>query len=308
MESPAPIRRLRRRHRPSAKRRFQLRLSLRAAAVALLLSFSVLAIHSLSSRGALPPTRSASPMSLQQMATASAESTTGLKKPARLVYQYSVVPGGVQNVSELSQAVAHDPDVAFHYASFNFRRAHLVRLPASQRMYISYRRNGKILWTKTPHLILAGEKVITDGKVTARTRCGNRLASKPEGLTAPDEPSEAQLNQPVAVAGDPVRPPTLLAQKSSFLPPLVANGPAGSGPIGIPIGIGPIIGGGGGSPCETEEQEKLEHDHDKNEPICPKKHHPPPTVPEPSTVLLMGSGILLLGYQYLTKRSRRLPS
>ena len=239
------------------------------------------------------------------MATAAARpaQASANRKPARLVYQYSVVPGGVQDVHELSEAVAHDPDVALHYAALDMNRAHLVRLPVDQKMYISYRRNGRILWTKTAHLIRAGEKVITDGKVTARTRCGNRLASKPEGLTAPDEPSEAQLNQPVAVAGDPLRLPTPLAERSSaLLPPLVANGPT-PGPGGVPILIGPPIGGGGGSTCETEAQEAAEHDHDNNEPICPTHpHHPPPPVPEPATYLLMGSGILLLGYQFATKR------
>jgi hypothetical protein len=171
-------------------------------------------------------------------------------------------------------------------------------------MYMSYRRHGRILWTKTPHLILAGEEVITDGRVTARKRCGNRLASKPEGLVAPDEPSESQLNQPVAMAGDPVRPPTLLAQKSLLLPPLVASAPVGPGPIGIPIVIGPVIGGGGGATCETAEQEAREHDHDKNELICPTKpHKPPPPVPEPATYLLMGSGVLLLAYQFRTRRN-----
>ncbi len=238
------------------------------------------------------------------MASAAARiQATSRKKQSRLVYQYSVVPGGVQDVAELSAAVAHDPDVAFHYARLDFRRAHLVRLPADRKMYISYRRHGRILWTKTAHLIRAGETVITDGKVTARTRCGNRLASKPEGLTAPDEPSEAQLNQPVAVAGDPVRPPTLLAQKSALLPPLVASSPT-PGPVGIPILIGPIIGGGGGATCETEAQEAREHDHDTGELICPKNpHNPPPPVPEPATYLLMGSGVLLLAYQFRTRRT-----
>ena len=247
-------------------------------------------------------------VSLEQLASSVANSARSARlRPARLVYQYSVIPGGVQDVAELSNAVAHDPDVAFHYAAMNLRRAHVVLLPADERQYISYRRHGRILWSKTPHLIRAGEKVITDGKVTARARCGNRLASKPEGLTAPDEPTESQLNQPVAMAGDPARPPDLLAQNSPHLAPqpLVANGPPPAGPIGVPLLIGPIIGGGGGSSCETPEQEALEHDHDKGENICPPTHHhhkPPPSVPEPSTEWLMGTGVLLLGTYCAAKR------
>jgi len=280
-----------------------------AGAVPVVLAVYAIATAVISSANPLHATREPGSMaSLEQMARAAAgrHAVPG-KKHGRLVYQYSVVPGGVRDVAELSDAVAHDPDVAFHYANMNFRRAHLVRLDADHKMYISYRRHGRILWTKTAHLIRAGETVITDGKVTARTRCGNRLASKPEGLAAPDEPSEAELNQPVAMAGDPARPPTLLAQKSALTHSMEANGPAGPGPGGIPILIGPVIGGGGGATCETAEQEARENDHDKNEPICPTVPHkpppPPPTVPEPGTYLLMGSGMVVLAYQ-LRRRLR----
>jgi hypothetical protein len=229
------------------------------------------------------------------------------KKEARLVYQYSVVPGGVRDTGELVEAVAHDPSVALHYAKFDFQRARLVRLGFDRRMYISYRRNGQILWTRTAHLIRAGEQVITDGKLTARTRCGNRLAAKPEGLTAPEEPTEAQLNEPVAVAGEPVRPPVTLLQRSTLMPPLVASGPGAPPSGGIPILIGPPVGGGGGGTvCETEKEEQREHDTDTNELICPKKHHPPPpSVPEPGTLVLVGSGIALFGRRYLMDRLRR---
>ena len=310
LSDESTIRSQRRWHREDANSRLRGRLRLLAGAVPVVLAVYAIAFAVISSSNPLRSAREpGSTASLEQMARAAG----GLRgvagtKHGRLVYQYSVVPGGVRDVAELSAAVAHDPDVAFHYASMNFRRAHLMRLDADRKMYISYRRHGRILWTKTAHLIRAGETVITDGKVTARTRCGNRLASKPEGLTAPNEPSEAELNQPMAMAGDPARPPTLLAQKSALTHSMEANGPAGPGPGGIPILIGPVIGGGGGATCETAEEEAREHDTDKNEPICPTKPHkppppPPPTVPEPGTYLLMGSGMVVLAYQ-LRKRLR----
>ena len=106
-----------------------------------------------------PATSAQTTTTAEQLAAAAAQLPVGQKKPARIVYQYSVVPGGVQSVSELAAAVAHDPDVALHYSRLNFRRAHVVRLTQNEKFYISYRRHGRILWTKKPHLIRAGEEV-----------------------------------------------------------------------------------------------------------------------------------------------------
>ena len=220
------------------------------------------------------------------------------KKNGRLVYRYSVVPGGVRTPAELAEAVAHDPDVALHYSRLNFRRARLVRLLVDQKMYVSYRKGGRILWTKKPHLIRAGETVITDGKVTARTRCGNRLASKPKGITEADEPTQDQLNQPVAVAGEPMRPPVTSLEEPQ-LAPLVASGPT-QGPFGEPIWRSPFVGGGGGSSCPIDP---LTH-HCKKK----KHHHPPPPVPEPGTIVLVGSGLLLMTRRYWASQWQGLTS
>jgi len=210
-------------------------------------------------------------------------------KHGRLVYPYSVVPGGVQTPEELAEAAKHDPDVALHYSRLNFRQARLVRLVADERMYISYRKGGRILWTKKPHLIRAGETVITDGKVTARTRCGNRLAAKPKGITEADEPSESQLDRPVAMADAPMRPPVTALDDVS---PLVASSSTPQGPLGEPVWRSPLQGGGGGGgrcPIDPETHKCKK-----------KKHHHPPTVPEPGTLVLVGSGILMVGRKYLT--------
>jgi len=232
-----------------------------------------------------------SALALQSTATPAKKAKSAVHanlKHGRLVYPYSVVPGGVQTPAELAEAAKHDPDVALHYSRLNFRQARLVRLIADQRMYISYRKGGRILWTKKPHLIRAGETVITDGKVTARTRCGNRLAAKPKGITETEEPTEAQLDRPVASVDDMMRPPVTSLDEGS---PLVASSSTPVGPLGEPVWRSPFLGGGGGAHCPIDPET---HKCKK------KKHHHPPTVPEPGTLVLVGSGILMVGRKYLT--------
>ena len=76
------------------------------------------------------------------------------------------------------------------------------------------------------------------------------------------------------------------------------------GDYGATEGQATVIGGGGGSSCVSPEQ--AARDHNKNEVVCPTNpHHPPPPVPEPGTYLLMGSGVLVLAYQFRSRRSPR---
>src|SRR5579875_2590657 len=71
------------------------------------------------------------------------------------LYPYSVVPGGVESVQELRNAIANDPLVASLYAKCDLSRAHVVRLTESQEVYVSYRMDGKIYWTKKRLLLPA---------------------------------------------------------------------------------------------------------------------------------------------------------
>lgn len=120
----------------------------------------------------------------------------------RIVYPYSVIPGGVQSAVELTNAVMHDPVVSEHYSDFNMANAKLVRLSRDEMAHLSYRMNNMVYWTQRTYLLHKGELLITDGKNQARTRCGNRVAQvlpaharkpnvepKPEELETPMNPS-----------------------------------------------------------------------------------------------------------------------
>ena len=64
-----------------------------------------------------------------------------LEKTDRVIYPYSVIPGGIRNSAELRNAVAHDDTVAQHYADFNLRNARVMQLRENSRCirFLSHR-------------------------------------------------------------------------------------------------------------------------------------------------------------------------
>ncbi len=218
------------------------------------------------------------------------------------IFNYSVVRGGVHSVEELRQAIAHDRAVAQHYAKFQYDHARLVRLQKPALVYLSYRMNGKIYWTRTRHRLNEGEELITDGTIAARTKCANQISSRKQLAVSPEEPPAAALEQ--------VEPPPLLPPAESKYPvlykeALLTPGPAAPwvgpslGPV-FPLAVAPLPSGIRGLKpvCETEWQEKHEaklgiDDDESKEVHCPPHHRKPPAaVPEPGTWLLMGSGVV----------------
>jgi hypothetical protein len=194
---------------------------------------------------------------------------------ARPLYPYSVIPGGVENGAELRNAVFHDPVVAGHYADFDLAKARIVRLDRDRAVYVSYRLGDRVYWTKKTLRLFKGETLISDGVHAARTRCGNRLSDTPVGPVSAQEPSPTAMAAP--------QPPTLFAVNqpptgfplTTPLPPPPGSTPPGGPPGGgiIPPPIFPIGGGGSG----------------------PNHPKPPPVVtPEPSTAILLATGLVIL--------------
>src|SRR5271156_3230934 len=60
-------------------------------------------------------------------------------KTDRILYPYSVIPGGVRNSAELRNAVAHDEVVAEHYSDFDLREVRVARLAEARAVFVSYR-------------------------------------------------------------------------------------------------------------------------------------------------------------------------
>ncbi len=115
---------------------------------------------------------------------------------ARKVYPLSVVPGGVYSSEELARSRRIDPVVAQHYAGFG-NSVSVQKTVQDNYMYVSYRKEDKVYWTKIKHRIPRGEYVVTDGKSFARARCGNRLSPIPqEPVMNAGEPGDDRLDKP----------------------------------------------------------------------------------------------------------------
>ena len=213
--------------------------------------------------------------------------TKHAKYVARLpgVYPYSVVPGGVRNPGALREAVARDRAVARLYAQFDFARARLERLREAREVYVSYRIRDSIFWTRKKIRLPAGEMLLTDGKIAARAKCGNQISDVAKPDVSGEEPDQDVMDQPVAL--EPLGPPLPIRPGVAMdLPvgqPLAQSGTGAFTFPYAPITAGPII------VCVKKDGSIDKH--------C-SHHHKPPVVPEPGTIVLLGSGLALIAWRY----------
>jgi hypothetical protein len=226
----------------------------------------------------------------------------------RPVYPYSVVPGGIADARELKWIAEHDPVVAAHYAGFDYNHARVVRLVLARTVYVSYRIGNHVYWTRHRIKLQKGEKIITDGKMTARSKCGNRVEEVPQQAMSSAEPPVAKFEQPLAREGTAMQSPSVPFQSALLnrptapgegpMPPLSLYSPFSGGdwvPIDPPPLPLPSAGvcspgtkkGKGGSVGEVGGKGK------KKGGAC----GPPETVPEPAPWLLVFSGLALMLWQ-----------
>jgi hypothetical protein len=228
----------------------------------------------------------------------------------RPVYPYSIVPGGVKDAHELKWAAEHDPVVASHYAGFDYDHARIVRLVLARTVYVSYRIGNKIYWTRHRVSLKKGESLITDGKITARTRCGNRVEEVPQQATSRSEPPVAKFEEPVQpnLGTAFSQPPVPFQSTLLNRPPVPGLGPAPPllalyDPLGgrfpwVPIAPPPLPGVCGiGKKPGKEGIVAVVSNGKKKKTIEPCSSGGGTTeVPEPGTWLLLASGLAFMSW------------
>jgi hypothetical protein len=202
-------------------------------------------------------------------------------QPQRPTFPYSIVPGGVRDARELQSVASHDPVVAQHYSDFRIAAARTVRLEKPLEMYVSYRRNNNVYWTRNRMVIPAGETLISDGDNLARVRCGNRLSAIAAKPVSVSEPSKEELNTP------------------EFVPPLMAEFLPGDGEGFVPgapasalLPPGSTTTTGANTPPQAIFPPLLPpgvHPNSPNTPVVP-----PVSTPEPGTFTFLFAGIVMI--------------
>ena len=212
------------------------------------------------------------------------------REEKRVIYPYSVVPGGVHSPEELRQAAERDRVVGDLYEGFDYQQAKVVTVTQPKLVYLSYRMKDKIYWTKKKVALHKGEKLLTDGKMTARTRCANQVSGRAKGAVSPEEPPMALFEEPITADGGTATHAPFPSHFQSAL--LTRPFDGGFGPAGPPSGSAGLYapGIGGGYPPISPPGFPIGGGGGTVGPPPPPNTPPPAVVPEPGTMLLVASG------------------
>ena len=217
-----------------------------------------------------PPKAPTPPAAMVSTTPEPAVRTAVATDPDRPNFRYSIVPGGVRSKEEVMQAILRDPVVADHYAGVVPALLRSERLTEPMSAHVSYRIGDKVYFTRKKLTLNAGEKVLTDGTTTMRERCGNILSMDP---LAP------------AIEGAEPAAPEFDLHVDPYVPTM-----------GIELADPPM-------------PDSLLVPPSSGTPACPEcapvvLSNPPTVVPEPSTWVLLATGLGFGAVKLLRRKNR----
>jgi hypothetical protein len=210
----------------------------------------------------------------------------------------------IHSVADFHKTISNDHVLKAHFTDFKWEYAKMGRLEKATWAYVYYRKGDTIFRKDKPIVLASGDEYITDGNVKVRTTCCNRYTAGPPVYETEDLDADPAAGEPPEFTPPREMPPEFTPPRG--MPPTITETdlpPENWTEYNPPMWIPPSFTDGRKViivPCEPDDPNCCLPDDPKcclpDDPNCVPPPPPPPpppnNVPEPSTIFLLGIGVV----------------